>query len=318
VSQLRLSTIVAIAALAAPAAAAAHPRGPTIALDERATVDAVTAAGVRAAILDGDRKLRLTVSPGVRLVVLGYLGEPMLRLSAERVSVNGRSPTALADGLVKAPPPRGWVVVGTGPSFAWHDHRLGPTLPPGVSRARWSIPIVVNGHRSVLGGELERMRKPALWPWLALGTVLLGFGAAVAFARRLELSVATGIGVGVLAGAGGLSSLAGFSLAAVGVERGRVELAAAAVLAAAAAAGLVLGGRRRLAVAGAIGALALIEGLGRLGVFVHGVVISDLPAAAARAADTVAIGAGLAAILIALTQPYRGPTPAKRRTTRGR
>jgi hypothetical protein len=95
---------------------------------------------------------------------------------------------------------------------------------------------------------------------------------------------------------------------------------AGAVLALAvlAAAGLLLAGRRRLAVAGAIGALALIEGLGRLGVFVHGVVISELPAAAARAADSVAIGAGLAAVVIALTQPSRTPVPARRRTRRNR
>jgi hypothetical protein len=32
----------------------------------------------------------------------------------------------------------------------------------------------------------------------------------------------------------------------------------------------------------------------------------------------VAIGAGLSAVLIALTQPYRGPIPARRRATRRR
>src|SRR5207245_9544734 len=111
--------------------------------------------------------------------------------------------------------------------------------------------------------------------------------------------------VGVLAGAGGLSSLAGFSLAAVGVERGRVELGAAAALAAAAAAGLVLGGQRRLAVAGAIGALALVEGPGRLGGFVHRVVLPDLPAAAGRAAYPLPIGGCLAGAPLDLTQPDR-------------
>jgi hypothetical protein len=316
VLQPRLSAIAAVAALAAPVAAAAHPRGPAIALDERATVERVTARGVSASILDGDRKLRLAVAPGVRLVVLGYLREPVLRLTDAGVAVNSRSPTALADGLAKQP--RGWIPVGRGRSFAWHDHRIAPALPYGTSRASWSVPLLVDGRPAQVDGQILRMRRPALWPWLALGGALLAVGVAVAAAHRLRLSVATGVGVGVLAGVAGLASLAGFSLAAAGVGRGRAELAAASVLAAAAAAGLVLGGTRRLAVAGAIGALAVIEGLGRLGVFVHGVVVSELPAEGARAADTVAIGAGLAAILIALTQPYRRPTPARRRTRRNR
>jgi hypothetical protein len=303
VARLRLSAAVVVAALATPAAAAAHPRGPAIALDERALVRRVTAAGVQASIVDGDRKLRLTVRPGVRLVVLGYLREPVLRLSATGVEVNSASPTALTDGLAKRP--QGWIVAGKGPTFTWHDHRIAPRLPATITRARWSIPLLVDGRRAAVEGELMRKRKPAVWPWLALGLPLLGLGVAVAAVRRLELSVRTGIAVGVLAGAGGFSSLAGFSLATLGAQSRWFELAAAGVLAAAAVAGLVLGRSRRLAVAGAIGALALIEGLGRLGVFVHGVVISELPAAAARAADTVAIGAGLAAILIALTQPYR-------------
>jgi hypothetical protein len=305
VGQLRLSAIVAIAALAAPAAASAHSRGPVIALDDRATVGRVTAAGVQAAILEGDRKLRLTVGPGVRVIVLGYLREPMLRLSATRVEVNTGSPTALADGLAKQP--HGWIAAGRGPTFAWHDHRVAPRLPAGATGAQWTVPLLVDGRPALVAGEIVRMRKPPLWPWLALGGFLLGFGVAVAAAHRLRLSVASGVGVGAIAGLGGLCSLAGFSLATSGVQRQRIELAAAGILAAAALAGLVLGRTRRLAVAGAIGALALVEGLGRLGVFVHGVVISELPAAAARAADTVAIGAGLAAILIALTQPYRRP-----------
>jgi hypothetical protein len=311
VDKLRVLALAALAALAAPATAAAHPRAPAIALDDRATVDRTPAPGVRASIVDGDRKLRLVVAAGVRVVVLGYLGEPMLRLSADEVAASGRSPTALANSLVQSSR-AGWLRVGGGPSFAWHDHRLAPRLPSGLSRARWSIPLLVNGRRVSLSGELVRTAKPALWPWVVLGAALVAAGVAVARVRRLELSVAGGTAIAALAGAAGLTSLAGFSLAAAGVVRSRVELAAAVALAAAAVAGLVLGGRRRLAVAGAIGALALVEGLGRLGVFVHGVVVSELPPAAARAAATVAIGGGLAALLIAFTQPTRRPIQARR------
>jgi hypothetical protein len=300
--------ITVLAALAAPAAASAHPRGPAIALDDRATVAPAPAPGVTAAILDGDRKLRLTVGAGVRLVVLGYLGEPVLRFAGGTVAVDDRSPTAQTDGLVPKGA-SGWTTVARGRSFAWHDHRVAPKLPPGIARLSWSIPVLVDGRRDRIRGSLVHVRKPQLWPWLVLAGALLALGGGVALAHRRRLSVRAGVAIAVLGGAAGLTSLAGFSIAGVAGGAAVAELSAAAALAVGATVALVLS-RRRLAVAGAIGALAAIEGLGRLGVFVHGVVISELPAAAARAADAVAIGAGLAAILIALTQP--APQPRRR------
>jgi len=314
--------LAAVVALAAPAAAQAHPTGPAIALDYRSTVEARPAAGVRASVLDGDRKLELSVDRRTTVTVLGYLDEPMLRIGPGGVLVNARSPTAWAERLAVSPPGKvtlakpAWRRIADGPAFAWHDHRVAPRLAPGVRHARWSIGIVADGRRLALNGEFERVGRPALWPWLVLGLGLLGLGTGVTLARRLELSAAGSLAAAAVGGAAGLVSLAAFSFSGVSSGVGAwLELAAAAGLAIAAAAGLVLARGSRLVIAGGIGALAAIEGLGRLGVFKHGVVVSALPATGVRAADAVAIGAGLAALLIVLTYPSRryAPVGPKRR-----
>ena len=97
--------------------------------------------------------------------------------------VNASSPTAAADGLVAADR-RGWVRVSHGSTFAWHDHRLAP---PRVSRpgpaGRFAIPVAVDGRQAVIGGAFVRVARPALWPWLTAGVLLVG-AIIVAVARR--------------------------------------------------------------------------------------------------------------------------------------
>jgi hypothetical protein len=118
-----LLTLAAVAALAAPAQASAHPRGPAVALDYRLRL-APPPAGLHVRILDGDRSLEASVAVGTRLVVRGYLREPMLKFDARGVFANAASPTAQSDRLVKQG--TGWVRVAGGRSYAWHEHRLTP------------------------------------------------------------------------------------------------------------------------------------------------------------------------------------------------
>ena len=47
-----------------------------------------------------DRALHLNVKGGHRVVVIGYLGEPVLRDNGREVAVNLASPTAAAAGLL--------------------------------------------------------------------------------------------------------------------------------------------------------------------------------------------------------------------------
>ena len=85
-------------------------------------------------MVDGDRKLDLHVNGSHRVVVLGYAGEPFLRLTGAGVAVKERSVTAVADKLVKpgsfpaldANAVPLWSTKTSRHSFTWHDHRLGP------------------------------------------------------------------------------------------------------------------------------------------------------------------------------------------------
>ena len=48
-----------------------------------------------------DRALRLVVSRGHSVIVLGYLGEPLIRIDHRGVAVNAASPSAPSAGLLK-------------------------------------------------------------------------------------------------------------------------------------------------------------------------------------------------------------------------
>jgi hypothetical protein len=305
-ARARLAVIVAIAALAGPGAAAAHPRAPAVALDFRLQLSKDTQAlrGVRAQVIDGDRALRLSVDPAVVLVVRGLLGEPCLRFSASGVSVNRDSPTAAADRLVDRQ--RGgptWTRLTRGHTYTWHDHRLAPpaSLSPG-SLAPWSLPISLNGRPLALTGVFIRSERPQLWPWLAgVFAGLLGLAALVRRRPRSRCAAATAL-AGLAAGAA-LAANAAFATGDAITRTGAwADVGAAGVLALVAAAALRI---RDWSVRGwvttMVGAVAAALCLGSLGVFRHGVVISSLPPVLARRATAVAVVGGLAAAVLAVS-----------------
>jgi hypothetical protein len=87
----RLGLLVLLGLLALPAAAAAHG-GATTAVDYRSTVTGEP-AGVAARVVGGDDRLALTRDGAREVIVLGYDGEPYLRLDADGVWENRRSPS---------------------------------------------------------------------------------------------------------------------------------------------------------------------------------------------------------------------------------
>ena len=83
-----------------------------------------------------------------------------------------------------------------------------------------------------------------------------------------------------------------------------IEVASAALLAVLALGALVFGDRSlRTWAAMVVGVVAAALGLGSLGVFTHGVVISSLPAIVARLATAVALVGGSAAVVLAVLAP---------------
>jgi hypothetical protein len=105
------------------------------------------------------------------VTVLGYLGEQMLRLDRTGLWFNLASPTAVVAGVVSkrqrvpSAEPR-WRLDRGRASVVWHDARV-QALPSGVTGGAWSVPLLVDGHRTHLDGTIRRLPKPLLWPWPA-------------------------------------------------------------------------------------------------------------------------------------------------------
>ena len=295
--------IVVLACLAAASPAAAHSRAPMVALDYRLEFSHVSLPGVHAAVVDGDRALQVRVDPPHRLVVLGLLGEPLLRFGPSGVWVNRASPSADADRLAQRG--SGWLRLTEGHRLLWHDHRLAPpkSLRAG-STAPWSLPVTLDSRRTELAGTFARLQRPPLWPWLAGG--LLAVAALAAFARATPRRRAeTAAALAGVAAAAALAASAAFATGDVIARRAQwIEVGSAGLLAALAAAALLLGDRSlRTWAAMVVGVVAAALGLGSLSVFWHGVVISSLPASLARLATAVAFLGGSAAVVLAVLTP---------------
>src|SRR5439155_6922288 len=89
---LRSLLLVVVVALVAPPAASAHVRSGVVAVDYRADVSS-TPSGVAARIYESDLAVRLTAGTARSVAVLGYLGEPFIRITGAGVAVNDASPT---------------------------------------------------------------------------------------------------------------------------------------------------------------------------------------------------------------------------------
>jgi hypothetical protein len=312
--RLRIAAPVVLAALALPAQAAAHGRGATIALDYRLALDPSVHAlpGVHVRVLDGDRDLQVQAARGVRLVVLGALREPLLRIDGTGVWVNASSPTATGDRLVSSSK-RGWVHVNGGRTVVWHDHRLAPppANAPGPA-GRFSVPLELNGRRAAISGTFFRVARPSVWPWLLASAALVG-GIVLAVRRRaLRGAVTVGLGAG-----SGLAALLLVTTFAVrdSPTGGVAWLQLVASLVVGAALGVLflrLRGRSRVHAAGVIGAVAAAVSLSSLSVFWHGVVISLLPGTLTRVLCVVAIAGGASSAVLSFLPDFDEPVRVRR------
>ena len=303
----------------APSVAQAHHTAvPIVALDyaNRILPGAAGPDGVHATLDDAGRKLRLTVAPGRQAVVLGYVGEPFLRFDSHGVSANARSETAQGLRLVGTRAPGGvtWARIAAGRTFAWADTRVWAPSSAlhGRTNISWSVPVLVDGHRAAVLGELTREAKPPLWPWLLLGALPLA-AAAVAVRRRRRLW-AIACGLAALAGLGTIADLGGFATAGLPVSADRWLLLAIEVMLTVLAIAFLTRPRARLVAVAAIAAFAVLQALSELAVFRHGVVVSALPASAVRAAAALALGAGLGAAGLV----FLAPTPGTRSSAKTR
>jgi hypothetical protein len=292
--------LFALVALAAPAGADAHLRSGVVAVDYRASVVSPNPA-VKARVYQSDRALSVTAEPGHTVVILGYLGEPFVRIGAGWVAVNAASLTAAGLGLLEGSlPGTSWRLRSRGETFVWHDRRLHG-LPAGVDHKRWSIPLVVDGHSAQLTGELERIERPSVWPWIVLGLPFVLVTALLLLRRRMSRVRVAAVTLGVTSAVGMLATGAGFALDSYGSGGKWVAAANELVFTLVGIAFVVRGSRQVKAIAGgALGFLGLGVGLSKIPVFLHGVVLSVVPGTIARLIVSVTIFAGAAATALGL------------------
>jgi len=296
--------VLTAAALLTPPSASAHVRSGVIAVDYRTRVFAMSAPlrrTISARIYDSDRAIRLTVAPGHTAVVLGYLHEPFVRVGAAGVEVNASAPTAGGTGLLTRVPPRsdGWKRLSNGRSVTWHDNRVR-ALPHGIERARWRIPIVVDGQPAQLEGELWRVHAPIWWPWLVIGLPFVAVTLLLFFRRRSAVPSAAAA-FGLAAGAGLVVSGAGFAFDTYASNGKWVELGNELVLVLVGVVVIARGSPNARGIAGgSLGLLGLATAAITFPVFLHGVVLSIFPPNGARALVALTIWSAAAATTLGL------------------
>jgi hypothetical protein len=173
-------------------------------------------AGLIVRPIDLGNELELRNDTGADVVVLGYQGEPYLRVGPRGVFENRRSPATYLnrtrDGKTRVPGDADpaaapeWNRLASGTVARWHDHRahwMGTDDPPEVARApdqrhvvdHWSLQLRRGTQDVTVAGDLLWLPGPSPWGWV-LGALAITL-ALVALSRtpvwRWVLAGALGI-----------------------------------------------------------------------------------------------------------------------------
>ena len=301
-----LGAAVALACLIGPGTASAHLRSGTVAVDYRASVLHPVTRAYAAQIYQSDHGLSLTLRPGHVVVVLGYLGEPVIRLDGAGVSVNAASPTARAMHLVdkaqavEAAGPR-WRLQRGRHSVVWHDARV-QGLPAGLAQGVWRVPLVIDGRSGLLSGELRRSPDPPLLLWLAALAAWLAAASVPLIRHRRDLARTWAMALAVIAAGAATVAAIAFALDAY-ASPGTWIVAVDVIIFLAVGVGMMRRGPPHLHVAAAIwtGLVSFALGLLDGAVFLHPIVLAILPGTIMRLLVLTAIGAGASAAVLGAT-----------------
>ena len=213
--------VVAVAAtglvVAIPAPATAHTVSGPRPTNYRTTLRSVTpqVPGVQVRVVDLGNKLELTNRTATDLIVLGYDGEPYLRIGPRGVYENLRSAATYLNRTRAGTPPvpdiartasaataPRWDRVSSGHTATWHDHRIhwmGTSPPPAAQldpgafhriNARWVVPLRYNDRPVVITGRLDWVPGPSGWPWLPVIAALGAIGFVAAYRKRSGVAIA--------------------------------------------------------------------------------------------------------------------------------
>lgn len=304
------------------APASADPAKPG---DYRSTVTRTdpTVPGITVKVVGGDGFLDLTVQPGHDVTVLGYAGGPWLHVRPDgTVEENQLSPatflnssrfastpapTDVTEDTEKNSPPV-YKTVGSGGTFAWHDHRIhwmSPQPKAGAVRGQivpdfedWKVPMIVDGTTVTVHGQLFYAKSVSPIPWFGLAIVVAA--AAVLIGRGKSTFVA---GLAVLLAAVGALEVGIVAYRSIPSVAGPnpLEIALPAVATLAALAGVLLH-KKSLGVVSILAAVAALAGWAfmRIAVLLHPILPTDSPFTLDRSATAVALGCSVAAAVLAV------------------
>ena len=301
--------------LAAPAAAHAGGARPS---NWVSTVDSVAPAmaGVTVRTLANGNVTELVNTSPVTITVLGYDGEPYLRIGPRGTEENARSaaaylnrtldsrstvPDSAADPAVARASPD-WRSLSSEPIWRWHDHRthwMESTPPPPVRAepdrpheiARWQLDFLYGQTPVAVTGRLVWVPPPSPWPYAGLAVAGLAAGAMAGWSRRWWRPALGGL-LGVLAASG---------VAHAAAERSPVDAMTAAVGLGLAVAAFVAIRRSRpsapylLALTGAV--VLAVDGMAGLGALTASQLPAGGPAWVVRLSVALALGLGLGLVV---------------------
>jgi hypothetical protein len=289
--------------------------------------------GVELRAVDLGNRLELRNNSDRDIVVLGYRGEPYLRVGPNGAEENMRSPatylnkrndlTEQVPSFANASAAPHWRRLTSSPVARWHDHRahwMGTQLPPSVKRDPGKRQVVQHFVIMLRDGSVPiRVTGDVVWvpgpsPWPAiLGALLLAFGVFALSRTRVWAWVLGGTLAVLVAteslhvlGLWGATTVTGVTkLAASAYSLGGIVVGIVALV------WLVRRGGVAATPAVLVAAVFLIVsgGLGDITVLSHSQVPSTLPDWIARLEVVVALGLGVG-LLAASALRLRAPTPA--------
>jgi hypothetical protein len=210
-------TVVALLALSA-SPAHAHAADAGRASNYETSLQSVPdVPGLDVSVVDAGTTIELVYRGDSEIVVLGYSGEPYLRISPRGVEQNRRSPAAYLNRSLTTDTPLppeadphaapAWEQVSSEPVARWHDHRahwMGTIDPPAVQVAPderhvvvedAEIPLLIggiDGAEEAIVVDLTWVPGPSPWPWVA-GIAVTVAGLALAGVTRAAGAVTAAV-----------------------------------------------------------------------------------------------------------------------------
>jgi hypothetical protein len=234
--------------LATAAPAAAHSVSGVTSTNYRTRLLAVRPVmpGVTIKVIEAGSRLELTNRTSSEVVVLGYQGEPYLRVGPDGVFENQKSPATYLNVSRKGapePPPDAdpaaapeWRKTSAGQVARWHDHRahfMGDRNPPAVRRdpgrehvviPNWEVFLRHGDTEIVARGDLTWVPGPSPVPWVLLALGLAAAAVLVSLTRWWAWGVAFFVVVLVAVDVGHSIGIALETAGSVGSQIARVFL----------------------------------------------------------------------------------------------